>query len=79
MSVADLAAECGVSVSTVYRKMCSARKHFNKALADNGLTKQWVLEEFGDIPLMRKIVKGKYGKTAMFVVDESAIHLKALV
>lgn len=79
MSVADIAAEYGVSLSTVYRKIALARKHFNKALDDVGLTKQWVLDEFGDIPLTHKSTQGKYGKTSVFVLDESAIHLKVLV
>ena len=79
MSVAAVAAECGVSLSTVYRKICLARKHFIKALADNGVTKDWVVEEFGDLQLTHKLVRAKYGKTTVFVPEVSAMHLKGLM
>ena len=43
-----------VSVSTIYRKLCLARKLFLKRLYIIGCTESWFLDNFGDIDLHKQ-------------------------
>ncbi len=68
----------GTSVSTVYRKLRRARRMLLDKLAENGVTKEWVIAEFGDIPLVRHTVETEQGKKVTFCPDLSAVGLKTL-
>ena len=62
-------------MSTVYRKLRRARKTLVDKLADNGVTKEWVIAEFGDIPLTRTVVETTHGKRTVFKPDLSSVGL----
>lgn len=70
-----IADKFGTSVSTVYRKLRRARKTLVDKLADNGVTKEWVIAEFGDIPLTRTVVETAHGKRMVFKPDLSSVGL----
>lgn len=70
-----IADKFGTSVSTVYRKLRRARKTLVDKLADNGVTKEWVIAEFGDIPLTRTVVETAHGKRTVFKPDLSSVGL----
>ena len=55
--------------------MFGARKTLVDKLADNGVTKEWVIAEFGDIPLTCTVVETAHGKRAMFKPDLSSVGL----
>ena len=70
-----IADKFGTSVSTVYRKLRRARKTLVDKLADNGVTKEWVIAEFGDIPLTRTVLETAHGKRTVFKPDLSSVGL----
>lgn len=45
----EVAAKSNVSKATVYRQLTLARKRFKRELEKMGCTKEWLLENFGDL------------------------------
>ena len=76
-SPSAIAEKYGVSTSTVYRKLRVARKNFVNALTANGVTKQWLVDNFGEIPLVTKVKEVNGVKTVTFLPDLSLLGLKS--
>lgn len=77
VSPVEIAERCGVSLSTVYRKLRAARKSFANALTREGLTKQWLSDNFGDLPLLAKVKQVNGVKTVTFVPDLALVGLQS--